>query len=105
MLIINVRSPYTKAYLAFDGDTPVASGAMYIDRLGIDATLPEYRGRGAQNVLIKQRLTDGIAAGVIGFTAETGQPLEGQEAASKSYCNYQRAGFTRVYVRPNYKKA
>jgi GNAT superfamily N-acetyltransferase len=103
-----VGRPNWKAYIAYDGDIPVASGAMFIDHnwawLGIDATLPDYRGRGAQNALIKQRLSDGIAAGVIGFTAETGQPPQGQESTNKSYNNYQRAGFTRAYVRQNYKQ-
>lgn len=103
-----VGRPNWKAYIAYEGDIPVASGAMFIDNnwawLGIDATLPDYRGRGAQYALIKQRLSDGIAAGVIGFTAETGQPPEGQESTNKSYSNYHRAGFTRAYVRQNYKQ-
>lgn len=98
--------PNWKVYAAYDGDVPVASGAMYIKDgwawLGCAATLPEYRGRGAQYALIHQRLTDGISAGVIGFTAETGQPAEGMESTNKSYCNLQRAGFKRMYVRPNY---
>lgn len=102
-----VGRPNWRAYIAYDGDIPVASGAMYIDNnwawLGVDATLPDYRGRGAQSALIKQRLSAGIAAGVIGFTAETGQPPEGQESTNKSYNNYHRAGFTKAYVRQNYK--
>ncbi|MBA2939524.1 hypothetical protein HZF08_14510 [Paenibacillus sp. CGMCC 1.16610] len=100
--------PKWRVYVAYEANHPVACGAMFIDKnwawLGIDATLPDYRGRGAQNALIKQRLTDGIALGVTGFTAETGQPPEGQEDTNKSYCNYHRAGFNRVYVRPNYMK-
>lgn len=98
--------PNWRVYAAYDGDIPVASGAMYIKDywawLGVDATLADYRGRGAQYALIHQRLTDGIAAGVTGFTAETGQPAEGKESTNKSYCNYHRAGFKHMYVRPNY---
>ncbi|RED56623.1 GNAT family N-acetyltransferase [Cohnella lupini] len=101
-----VGRPKWKVYVAYDSHTPVACGAMFLDNnwawLGIDATLPEYRGRGAQNALIKQRITDGIAAGVIGFTAETGQPPEGEEDKNKSYCNYLRSDFKRLYIRPNY---
>ncbi|MDU0199467.1 hypothetical protein ACYEXS_36505 [Paenibacillus sp. MAH-36] len=102
-----VGRPNWKAYLAYDGDTPVASGAMFLDNkwawLGVDATLPDYRGRGAQNALIRQRVSEGISAGVVGFTAETGQPPEGQEGSNKSFNNYHRSGFTRVYARRNYK--
>ncbi|NBD24827.1 hypothetical protein [Paenibacillus glycinis] len=101
-----VGRPKWNVYVAYEGPTPVACGAMFIDHgwawLGVDATLSDYRGRGAQNALIKRRLTDGIAAGVVGFTAETGQPPEGQEELNKSYCNYVRAGFKKAYVRPNY---
>lgn len=98
--------PNWHVYVAYEGQVPVACGAMFVENnwawLGVDATLADYRGRGAQNALIKQRLADGIAAGVIGFTAETGQPPEGQAELHKSYCNYVRAGFKQAYVRPNY---
>ncbi|SDX89746.1 hypothetical protein [Paenibacillus sp. CF384] len=101
-----VGRPKWNVYVAYDGHLPVACGAMFMDHnwawFGIDATVSEYRGRGAQNAIIKRRITDGIDAGVIGFTAETGQPSEGEENQNKSYCNYQRAGFTRQYIRPNY---
>ncbi|WP_143111575.1 GNAT family N-acetyltransferase [Paenibacillus sp. BC26] len=101
-----VGRPKWQVYVAYDNQIPVASGAMFIDHnwawFGIDATLPDYRGRGAQNALIKQRLTDGISAGVVGFTAETGQPSAGEEGANKSYGNYHRAGFERLYIRPSY---
>ncbi|MDR6549761.1 hypothetical protein [Paenibacillus qinlingensis] len=101
-----VGRPKWKIYVAYDNSVPVACGAMYIDNnwawFGIDATLVEYRGRGAQNALIKRRITDGISAGVIGFTAETGQPSEGEEDNNKSYSNYLLAGFNRLYIRPNY---
>ncbi len=98
--------PKWKTYVAYDGNKPVASAAMFIDNnwayLGVASTLPEYRGRGAQNALFKRRITDGIAAGVIGFTGDTGQPLEGEEDAHKSYRNFHRAGFKRVLVRQNF---
>jgi hypothetical protein len=96
-----------KAYLAFDGTRPVAAGAMFISGnrawLGIDATLADARGRGGQSGIIAQRLRDGLASGVVGFTAETGNPPPGQEAAHKSYRNYLKAGFAVAYIRQNYK--
>jgi GNAT superfamily N-acetyltransferase len=97
-----------RVYLAYDGDMPVACGALYLDAgwgwLGCDTTLPEFRGRGAQTALIQRRIADAAAAGVEALTAETGQPAPGLEHSSRSYLNYQRAGFVRAYVRPNYRR-
>jgi hypothetical protein len=96
-------------YLAYEGETPVASGAAFASQgvawFGIDATLADYRRRGAQTALIHRRIEDGCSAGLTGFTAETGQPAAGQEAAHTSYSNYWRAGFTPAYTRSNYKRA
>jgi GNAT superfamily N-acetyltransferase len=96
-------------YLAYDGETPIASGAAFVQYgvawFGIDATLPDYRRRGAQTALINRRIEDGRAARLVGFTAETGQPPAGQEAAHTSYSNYTRAGFTPAYARANCKLA
>ena len=99
--------PGWRLYLAYDGQTPIASGAAFAQHdvawFGMDATLSDFRRRGAQTALINRRIEDGRAARLVGFTAETGQPLVGQEAAHTSYSNYRRAGFTPVYARPNYK--
>jgi hypothetical protein len=96
-------------YLAYDGETPIASGAAFVRHgvawFGIDATLTDYRRRGAQTALINRRIEDGCRAMLAQFTAETGQPTAGQEAVQTSYSNYRRAGFTPVYVRPNYRRA
>lgn len=104
-----VGRPRWKIFLAYDGDDPIAAGALFLDGkwgwLGIDATLPGYRGRGAQTALIARRLEAGIAAGVTGFAAETGQPAAGEEGKYASYRNYRSAGFKVAYVRPNYKIA
>ena len=101
--------PRWHLYLAYDGETPIASGAAFVQHgvawFGIDATLGDYRRRGAQTALIHRRVEDGRAARLAGLTAETGQPSAGQEAAHTSYSNYTRAGFARAYVRPNYKVA
>ena len=101
--------PGWRLYLAYDSKTPIASGAAFAQHgvawFGMDATLTEFRRRGAQTALINRRIEDGRANGLVGVTAETGQPHVGQEAAHTSYSNYRRAGFTPVYVRPNYKLA
>jgi GNAT superfamily N-acetyltransferase len=102
--------PAWHVYLAFDGDLPVACGVLYADAdagwgwMGCDATLPEYRGRGAQTALIQRRVADASALGLTAVTAETGQPAPGMEHSSHSYRNYHKAGFTKAYVRPNYRR-
>ncbi|MEZ2131607.1 MULTISPECIES: hypothetical protein [unclassified Sinorhizobium] len=104
-----IGRPKWKIFLAYDGDDPIAGGALFLDGdwgwLGIDTTLPGYRGRGAQSALIARRLEAGVAAGATGFTAETGQPPAGEEGKYASYRNYRSAGFEVAYVRPNYKIA
>ena len=99
--------PGWRLYLAYEGETQIASGATFVEYgvawFGIDATLTDYRRRGAQTTLINRRIEDGRVARLVGFMAETGQQSAGQEAAHTSYSNYTRAGFTPVYVRPNYK--
>jgi hypothetical protein len=103
-----VGRPKWRCYLAYDGSHPVACAALYQDVarawMGIDATLPSHRRRGAQTALINRRITDGIEAGVKGFTAETGQPSPGEERSSHSHQNYLRANFRKAYVRPNYRR-
>jgi hypothetical protein len=100
--------PGWQLYLAYLGDVAVASGALFLQGqwgwMGIDATLPDYRGRGAQSALIARRVNDAILAGVLGLTAETGQPAAGEEAAHTSYSNYRRSGFDRVYIRDNFRQ-
>ena len=68
--------------------------------LGIGATRPEHRGRGAQSALLAARIAAGLARGVEGFTTETGRPLPGE--AGPSFANIKRAGFRIAYDRPNW---
>jgi len=102
--------PGWRIYVAYADGTPAACGALYLDIesgwgwLGCDATLAAYRLRGAQTALIHRRVADAMAAGAVALTAETGQPTPGQELNSRSYQNYQRAGFVRAYVRPNFRR-
>jgi hypothetical protein len=104
-----VGRPRWRIYLVYDGNNPVASGAMFIDRgwawMGIDATLPAYRRRGAQAALLSRRISDGLAAGVAGFTGETDRPGVGREASQSSYRNFLRAGFSVAYTRDNIRPA
>jgi len=104
-----VGRPGWHIYAAYDGDMPVACGALYVAGewawLGCDTTLPDFRGHGAQAALIQRRVADAAALGVTALTAETGQPAPGTEHSSHSYRNYQKAGFAKAYVRPNYRRS
>jgi hypothetical protein len=92
-----------RCFLAMDGTQAVAAGAVFVDGksawLGLGATVPSHRGRGAQSAILMARLTASAGAELI--TTETGLPLEGE--ASPSYNNIQRAGFTLAYERPNFR--
>jgi hypothetical protein len=95
--------PNWHCFLAFDGDAPVAVGALYVkDRvgwIGIGATLDSHRGRAAQQAILAARIDAGIKAGCDLFTTETGIPHDGE--AGPSFKNIQRAGLRIAYARPN----
>jgi GNAT superfamily N-acetyltransferase len=102
-----VGRPGWSCYVAYDGDAPAGAGALYVhDRvrwLGFGATLPEYRGRGAQSAILAVRIEDARRQGCSTLTTETGELAEGRP--SSSYRNILRAGFREVGVRPNYRAA
>jgi GNAT superfamily N-acetyltransferase len=93
-------------YIAWDGNTPVGSGAMFARDgaawLGIGATLASFRRRGVQSALLARRVADARAMGIRTLTTETGYPASG-ESDFPSYRNVQRAGFSLACVRPNFK--
>jgi len=93
-----------KAFAAYDGSEPVAGAALYIEDksawLGIAATLPSHRGRGAQGALMARRIADAIAAGCQDIATETGVPAKGEP--NSSYSNMLRCGFKVAYLRDNY---
>jgi len=90
--------------MAFDGSTPVAAGAVYVDGeyawLGLGATLASHRGRGGQNALLARRLGEAAARGARVAVTETGERLPDKPSAS--YRNILRAGFKEMYLRQNY---
>jgi hypothetical protein len=98
-----VGRPRWRCFMAFDGEEPVATGAVYIDKpaawLGIGATLPSYRGRGAQGAILAARIEAVARDGCTVLSTETGIPHEGE--AGPSFRNIQRAGFRIAYERPN----
>ena len=102
-----VGRPRWRTYLAYDAETPVGAGALFLRDglgwLGLGATVPSHRGRGAQNALLARRIADGMEAGARSLVTETGQPAAGEEAAHPSYRNILRAGFRIAYLRMNYR--
>jgi GNAT superfamily N-acetyltransferase len=91
-------------FLAFAGDTPAATGALYVTGeigwLGVAGTLPDLRGRGAQGAIIAARIETARGAGCTVLVTETGVPAGGD--AGPSYRNLVRAGFEPAYARENY---
>jgi hypothetical protein len=98
-----VGRPGWTTLLALDGGTPVGAGALFVHGdagwLGMGATLPRHRGRGAQGALFAERLRRLHALGLPALT-ETGAPRDG-EAPGPSYRNMLRAGFSELALRPN----
>jgi GNAT superfamily N-acetyltransferase len=100
-----VGRPGWSCYVAYDGDAPAGAGALFVHEevgwLGFGATLPDYRGRGAQSAILAARIEDARKQGCRTVVTETGE-LE-QDRPSSSYRNILRAGFREAGVRPNYR--
>jgi len=99
-----VGRPQWRPYLAWDGDTPVAGAALFVQGdvgwLGVASTLPAARRRGAQGALMARRIEDGRALGCRWFVTETGEDTP--ERPNPSFRNMLRSGFALGYHRANY---
>jgi GNAT superfamily N-acetyltransferase len=97
-------APGFRVFLAFDGDEAAGSAALFVGEgigwLGLTATVPEHRRKGAQGALLAARIRAAADAGVTEVATETGERVEGRP--SNSYRNLLRTGFEEQYVRPNY---
>lgn len=93
-----------QCFVAFDRGEPAGAGALFVTGeigwVGIGATKPEHRGRGAQSALLAARIAAAAAAGCSVVVTETGEPVDGRP--NGSYRNILRAGFEPQYVRANY---
>jgi GNAT superfamily N-acetyltransferase len=100
-----VGRPDWSCYVAYDGDAPAGAGALYVHEktgwLGLGATLPQFRGRGAQSAILAARIEEARRIGCAAVTTETGE-LE-NDRPSNSYRNIVRAGFREEGVRENYR--
>jgi GNAT superfamily N-acetyltransferase len=100
-----VGRPGWSCYVAYDGNRPAGAGALFVDGsvgwLGLGATLPDFRGRGAQSAILAARIEDARRHGCGTVVTETGE-LDDRRP-SGSYRNILRAGFREAGVRPNYR--
>ncbi len=99
-----VGKPGWRAYLAFDGETPIACAASFhhegVAWNGFAGTLEAYRGRGAQSALIARRIADAAQAGCHTVVVETAEDRPDKPAPS--YHNQIRFGFEPIYARENW---
>lgn len=99
-----IGRPNWHVYLACDGDKAVATAGFYHrgDFAWIDfaGTLKEYRGRGAQSILVQRRLADIVELGCRYMVVETAQQTA--ERNAPSYRNMIRCGFKQAYLRPSF---
>ena len=93
-----------RCWLALDDGKPASAAAMYVAEgaayLGFAATLPEHRGKGAQNALLVERIELAAALGCDIVITETGERRD--DRPSSSYRNILRAGFEEVAVTANW---
>ena len=92
-------------YAAFLDDREVGCGSMRIcgklALLGLDATLPDFRGRGCQSALITRRLVDANRAGCDVVAAEV---WDGHPASAEAAHVLEAAGFEEIAGKTNWKR-
>ncbi|MGH2905583.1 MAG: GNAT family N-acetyltransferase [Solirubrobacterales bacterium] len=102
-LALAVGAPGWRCFLAYAGDEPAGSGAMFVQDgsawLGFGGTREKFRRRGAQGALLIERLRHARELGCTAAFTETGERVP--DRPSNSYRNILRAGFGEAYLRPN----
>jgi GNAT superfamily N-acetyltransferase len=96
--------PRFHLFLAYDGAEPAGAGALFVGEgvgwIGVAATLPEHRRKGAQGALLAARIRRARELGLRVLATETGERTD--DRPSGSYRNILRLGFEERYLRPNY---
>jgi GNAT superfamily N-acetyltransferase len=91
-------------WVAWDGDEPAGAAGLYVcdgvGYVGLAGTRTEYRGAGAQNALLAERIRRAAELGCDVLVSETGE--RGDRRPSNSYRNILRAGFSEVAVTANW---
>lgn len=95
------------AYLAFAGDEPAGTGAVYISGeaafTDFGATAPKFRGRGAQTANLAHRVKEALRMGCTRIHTCTGVAVEGDP--QHSYANIRKCGFVESHVRQAWQPA
>ena len=93
-----------RGWIALDGDEPVGAAGLFaadgVAYLGFAGTLPDHRGKGAQNALLATRIRSAAELGCDVVVTETGERRD--DRPSSSHRNILRAGFTEVGVTANW---
>jgi len=92
-------------FMSFDGDTPIGTGAIYIQGqyawAEFGATAPEFRHRGSQAVVLAKRVQCAIDAGCREIMTSTGEEVPGD--TQHSYKNMLRLGFKEAATIGNFE--
>ncbi|HEY3333719.1 MAG TPA: hypothetical protein VGK16_00680 [Candidatus Limnocylindrales bacterium] len=100
-----VGQPGWSHYVGYDGEVPVAAGAMHVADslgwLGWGSTLESHRGRGGQSAIFAARMREASDLGCRMVVTETGEEDE-QDPVNHSYRNMVRLGFRLAYSRRNW---
>jgi GNAT superfamily N-acetyltransferase len=98
------RAAGWRAYVGLIDGRVVGTGGLYVrDGIGwldFGATALQYRGRGSQSALLRQRIMDALDLGCRVVATATGEAVEGD--SQHSYKNIKKMGFREAYVRENY---
>ena len=99
-----VNNSNWQVYMTFDGDVAAGTGALYMrdgtGYLDFAATHPEFRRRGAQSLVLSERLGHAFDAGCTSIVTMTGEAVPGEE--QHSYRNIEKSGFVAAYLRENW---
>lgn len=91
-------------YLIKKENRAIGAGALFVENkiatMAFAATLPEYRGMGAQRLLLKTRIEKVRELGCNYIISETAEDLPGRPVTS--YRNMLRMGFEQAYLRENW---
>lgn len=103
-LAASVGKPGYRHYLVMLADKAIAAGALHVMNnyasMAFAATLPAYRGMGAQSLLLETRISEAMTLGCDYFIAETAEEKPDKPVAS--FRNMRRYGFDIAYLRQNW---
>lgn len=104
VLAAMVGLPGWHHFMTFDAGRPVGTGVLRMEQgigwLDWGATLPGYRGRGSQSLLLARRIQAALELNCHTLFSETGEAVPGDP--QHSFRNLIRAGFKPTHTRENF---